>query len=105
VPSGGDAYLLKAILHDWEDDDAVRILRSCRAAVAEGGAVLVVERELGAPNASSDAKLSDLNMMVGVGGRERTGAQFAALFSAAGFAPAGTTSTAIGLSVFEGRPV
>jgi hypothetical protein len=105
VPEGADAYVLKAILHDWEDEDAVRILRRCRAAIAPGGAVLVVERDLGGPNEHADAKLSDLNMMVGVGGRERTGPQFAALFSAAGFAPAGTTSTAIGLSVFEGRPI
>ena len=104
VPEGADAYVLKAILHDWEDEAAVRILRRCRAAIAPGGTVLVVERDLGGPNEHADAKLSDLNMMVGVGGRERTGAQFAALFSAAGFAPAGTTPTAIGLSVFEGRP-
>ena len=105
VPEGADAYVLKAILHDWEDEAAVRILRRCRAAIAPGGTVLVVERDLGGPNEHADAKLSDLNMMVGVGGRERSGAQFAALVSAAGCAPAGTTPTAIGLSVFEGRPI
>ena len=103
VPAGGDAYLLKAILHDWEDEDALRILRSCRAAVVEGGAVLVVERELGAPNESPDAKLSDLNMMVGPGGRERTREQFAQLLSAGGFALERVVPTAIGLSVLEGR--
>lgn len=105
VPEGADAYLLKAVLHDWDDDDAVRILRRCREATAPGGAVLVVERDLGAPNESADAKLSDLNMMVGVGGRERTGADFASLFAAGGFALESTTRSAIGLSVFEGRPV
>jgi len=104
VPPGGDAYMLKAILHDWEDDDAVRILRRCRAAVSEGGMVLVVERELGAPNESSAAKLSDLNMMVGPGGRERTRDEFADLLSAGGFALQRVVPTAIGLSVFEGRP-
>lgn len=103
VPSGGDAYLLKAILHDWEDDDAVRILRSCRAAVVEAGAVLVVERELGGPNKSPDAKLSDLNMMVGPGGRERARDEFADLLSAGGFVLERVVPTAIGLSVFEGR--
>jgi hypothetical protein len=103
VPAGGDAYLLKAILHDWEDDDAVRILRSCRAAIAEGGAVLVVERELGAANENPDAKLSDLNMMVGPGGRERTREQFAELLCAGGFALDRVVPTAVGLSVFEGR--
>jgi hypothetical protein len=103
VPPGGDAYLLKAILHDWEDEDALRILHSCRAAVADGGAVLVVERELGAPNESPDAKLSDLNMMVGPGGRERAREEFAELLSAGGFALDRVVPTAIGLSVFEGR--
>ena len=104
VPEGADAYLLKAVLHDWEDDDAVRILRRCREAIASSGALLVVERDLGGPNEHADAKLSDLNMMVGAGGRERTRAEFAALFAAGGFALASTTPSAIGLSVFEGRP-
>jgi hypothetical protein len=105
VPEGADAYLLKAVLHDWEDEDAVRILRRCRAAIVEHGAVLVVERDLGAANENADAKFSDLNMMVGPGGRERTGDEFAALFAAGGFALQSTTPTAIGLSLFEGRPV
>jgi O-methyltransferase domain/Dimerisation domain len=105
VPEGADAYLLKAVLHDWEDEDAVRILRRCRTAIPDHGALLVVERDLGAANENADAKLSDLNMMIGPGGRERTGAEFAALFAAGGFALERTTPTAIALSVFEGRPV
>ncbi len=105
VPEGADAYVLKAVLHDWDDDDAVRILHRCREAIAPSGAVLVVERDLGGPNENADAKLSDLNMMVGVGGRERTGGDFASLFAAGGFALESTTPSAIGLSVFEGRPV
>jgi O-methyltransferase domain len=102
VPPGGDAYLLKAIVHDWEDEDAVRILRGVRTAIADDGAVLVVERELGAPNADPDAKFSDLNMMVGPGGRERTREEFATLFAEAGFALERVVPTAIGLNVFEG---
>jgi hypothetical protein len=102
VPPGGDAYLLKAIVHDWEDDDAVRILRNIRAAIADTGTVLVVERELGAPNENPDAKFSDLNMMVGPGGRERTGDELATLFAAGGFALERVVPTAIGLNVFEG---
>jgi hypothetical protein len=104
VPDGGDAYLLKAILHDWEDEEALRILRSCRAAVGADGALLVVERELGAPNANPDAKFSDLNMMVGPGGRERTRDEFAALLAGGGFVLERTVPTAIGLHVFEARP-
>jgi O-methyltransferase. len=102
VPPGADAYLLKAIVHDWEDDDAVRILRNVRAATADTGTVLVVERELGAPNENPDAKFSDLNMMVGPGGRERTRDELATLFAAAGFTLERAVPTAIGLNVFEG---
>jgi hypothetical protein len=104
VPPGADAYVLKAILHDWDDEDAVRILRSCRDAIAADGALLVVERELGAPNANPDAKLSDLNMMVGPGGRERTREEFADLVAEGGFTLQGTVPTALGLSVFEAHP-
>jgi O-methyltransferase domain/Dimerisation domain len=104
VPAGADAYLLKAILHDWDDEDALRILRSCRDAIAADGALLVVERELGAPNANPDAKLSDLNMMVGPGGRERTREELGDLLAEGGFALQRTVPTAIGVCVFEARP-
>jgi hypothetical protein len=104
VPDGADAYLLKAVLHDWEDDDALRILARCRAAILGHGALLVVERDLGAPNEDAEAKFADLNMLVGPGGRERTRDEFAALFAAGGFELVGVTRSAIGLSVFEGRP-
>jgi hypothetical protein len=104
VPEGADAYLLKAVLHDWEDDDALRILARCRAAIPAHGALLVVERDLGAPNENADAKLSDLNMMVGVGGRERTRDEFAELLARGGFALQSATPSAIGLSVFEAHP-
>jgi O-methyltransferase domain/Dimerisation domain len=102
APPDGDAYLLKAIVHDWEDDDAVRILRNVRSAAADGATVLVVERELGAPNENPDAKFSDLNMMVGPGGRERTRDELADLFAASGFALERVVPTGIGLNVFEG---
>ena len=104
VPAGADAYLLKAVLHDWEDDEALRILARCRAAIPDHGALLVVERDLGAPNENADAKLSDLNMLVGPGGRERTRDEFAALLRRGRLRAASATPSAIGLSVFEGRP-
>jgi hypothetical protein len=104
VPPGADAYVLKAILHDWEDDDALRILRRCREAIAPHGLLLVVERELGAPNENPDAKFSDLNMMVGPGGRERTRDEFADLLAAGGFELTRTVPIAMALSVLEARP-
>jgi hypothetical protein len=105
VPEGADAYMLKSVLHDWEDDEALAILARCRAAIPTDGALLVVERDLGAPNENADAKLSDLNMMIGPGGRERTRDEFARLFAAGGFELTNMTPSAIALSVFEGRPV
>lgn len=104
VPEGGDAYVLKMIVHDWEDAEAVRILRTCRAALAGDGVVVVVERELGRPNEALDVKLSDLNMLVAPGGRERTASEYGALLDAAGLELAGDTPTASGLHVLEARP-
>ncbi len=102
VPPGGDAYVLKAILHDWNDEDCVRILQTCRRAMTGGAALLAVERELGLPNECPDGKFSDLNMLAATGGRERTPEEYSALFSAAGFRFAGFTPSASGTGVFEG---
>jgi hypothetical protein len=104
APAGGDAYVLKAIHHDWEDAACVRILRVCRRAMADGAALLAVERELGPPNAHPNDKFSDLNMLVGPGGRERTPEEYAALFAATGFRFVDFTPSAVGTGVFEGRP-
>jgi len=105
VPPGGDAYVLKAIIHDWEDEESVAILRACRDAIAPGGALLVVERLLGEPNERPEAKFSDVNMMVAPGGRERTLEEYGALFEAAGFRLVGETPTSSGRSVIEAAPV
>jgi hypothetical protein len=102
VPAGGDAYLLKAILHDWVDAPCVQILRTCRQSMDEGASLLVVERELGRPNQDPDAKFSDLNMLVGPMGQERTPAEYAALFTTAGFRFVGFTPSAVGTGVYEG---
>jgi hypothetical protein len=104
IPAGGDAYVLKAIVHDWEDEESIAILRGCRAVVPDGGALLVIERVVGPPNTDPVAKLSDLNMLVAPGGRERTDDEFESLLAAAGFRLVGVTPTAAGLSVIEGAP-
>ncbi|HEX7311682.1 MAG TPA: methyltransferase [Gaiellaceae bacterium] len=104
VPEGGDAYLLKAILHDWEDAEAVAILEACRRAMRGDAMLLVVERILGPPNEGAAAKLSDLNMLVGPGGRERTLDDFAALFEAAGFRLEDETPTRSDLSILAATP-
>src|SRR3954470_5959678 len=99
VPRGGDAYVLKSIIHDWGDDEAIAILRTCAAALDGDAHVLLVERDLTAPAAS----WLDLQMLVMLGGRERTEDEYAALFRAAGLEPAGATPIGAGLSVFEAR--
>ena len=81
---GADAYLLKSILHDWPDDRCVEILRTCTASLNPGGVVLVIELVLGRRGQEIVAAFSDLNMLVLPGGRERTEAEYAALFGAAG---------------------
>lgn len=105
VPDGGDAYMLRAILHDWDDAEAAAILRSCRRAIGPEGRLLVLEWLIGPPNAGRDGKFSDLNMLVSPGGRERTREEYAALFAAVGFRLTAVFPTAIGLAVIEGAPV
>jgi hypothetical protein len=102
VPDGGDAYLLKWILHDWEDEEAAAILSTVRR---RGGTLLVVERTIGPPNENPEAKLSDLNMLVGPGGKERTVDEFGALFETTAYRLVSATPTPAGMYVIEGAPV
>jgi SAM-dependent methyltransferase len=85
VPEGADAYMLRAVIHDWDDDASIRILTVVRRALAEDGRVLIVERVIAPANEGRDAKFSDLNMLVGPGGRERTREEFAALLESSGW--------------------
>jgi hypothetical protein len=94
-----DAYLLKSILHDWEDPEATAILRSCRRAAPLQGVIVAVERLVAAPNEGPDAKFSDLNMLVAPGGRERTLGEFGALFAEAGWELVETTPLQSGFNV------
>ena len=84
VPPGADGYLLKYILHDWDDGQCLRILGHIRAAMAPEGRVLVVEHVVAPGNSPDWGKLLDINMMVLTGGKERTRAEFHDLFARAG---------------------
>jgi hypothetical protein len=83
VAEGGDGYIMRHILHDWSDEDAVKILTNCRKAMNPGGKVLVVEAVIQDGNEPSPFKLLDLTMLM-VGGKERTRIQFENIFSKAG---------------------
>jgi hypothetical protein len=92
VPPGGDAYLLSWVLHDWDDATTLRILGNCRAAMAGGSRLLVVEMVVpkpGQPNAAVFERLvrqTDLEMLAVVGGRERSAAEYEKLLTESGFA-------------------
>lgn len=100
IPVQADRYLLKSVLHDWDDAACGRLLARCREAMAPGSRLLVIERLLPAPAA---VRL-DLRMMVITGGRERMLADYEGLLGAAGFDLAGTTATASGFAVLDARP-
>ena len=85
VPNGGDAYILKSIVHDWDDASSISILRQCRAAINDGGRLLLVEQVLKGANESDSAKFADLMMLVMLGGRERNAGEFQRLCLEAGF--------------------
>lgn len=85
VPVGGDAYLLKWIVHDWDDEKALAILKNCHQAMPDNSRLLLIEQVISPGNEPSLGKLLDLNMLVMMGGRERTEAEFRSLLQAAGF--------------------
>ncbi|MEV7374541.1 methyltransferase [Streptomyces sp. NPDC090301] len=106
VPEGSDLYLMKSVLHDWTDEQAVTILGHCRAVLPPGGLVLIVEPVLpdtAGPDPETDSSaatdggvtyLSDLNMLVNIGGRERTRADFETLCHRAGLTVTSVTALA-----------
>jgi SAM-dependent methyltransferase len=101
VPTGADAYILKKVIHDWNDERAVRILRNCRDAMKPHGRVLVAETIIPPGNEPNTIKLIDANMLVVTGGVERTEAEYAALFTAAGLRLERVISTGQPISVLE----
>ncbi len=85
VPDGADAYILANVLHDWDDADSVRILATCRQAMAKDGRVLIIERLIpDDPARAIPVLLSDMTMLVVTGGQERTNAEYAELLAQAG---------------------
>jgi len=106
APAGCDAYILKHIIHDWDDERSAAILVNCRKAMTRGGRVLVIEMVVPAPNEPHFGKLLDLEMMAMTEqGRERTAEEFSALFARAGFRLARIVPTRALVSIVEGVPV
>ena len=84
VPSGGDAYMMKHIIHDWDDERAIKILKNIKQAMNPGARVLVLESVIVDGNGQDFGKLLDIEMLVSPGGKERTAAEYEELFSRAG---------------------
>jgi SAM-dependent methyltransferase len=96
---GGDLLLLANVLHDWHDEDAARILDSCRAALEPGGRIVIVDRVLPDGDEPHHGKGVDLNMLFNVGGRERSLGELTSLLAAAGLTLVAHQDTALAVSV------
>ncbi|MGV0750308.1 methyltransferase [Mycolicibacter minnesotensis] len=105
VPAGGDTYLLKTVIHDWDDEQSLAILHNVRAAISPGGKVLLFEMVLpeGAP--AHLGLVLDLEMLVAAGGQERTRREYAELLSQAGFELQRVIPTTSPLAIIEARAV
>jgi hypothetical protein len=101
VPSGGDAYLLRWIIHDWDDEKSLKILKNCHQAMPDRGKLLLVESIIPPGNDSSPAKFIDLIMLLMAGGRERTEEEYRSLLQASGFELTRVIPTPSMLSIIE----
>lgn len=104
VPSGADAYVMKAIIHGFNQEGALQILANVRRGITPEGRLLVVDRVVPSGNGRSPSKLADLQMLVMSGGRERTPIEFGDLFKAADFRLQEIHTTAAPQSIVEGVP-
>lgn len=105
VPAGGDAYIMKHIIHDWDDEHSIKILQNIRAAINEKGKVLIIEMVVPEGNEPSPSKALDLLMLVMEGGKERTAREYSMLLETSGFRLTKIVPTKSPYSVIEGEPV
>ena len=106
VPSGGDAYIMKHIIHDWDDEKAIAILKNCHQVMPENGKLLVVEDVIPPANQPSIGKLIDLEMLLMTsGGRERTETEFRELLAAAGFQLTRIVPVGVSANIIEGMKI
>jgi hypothetical protein len=104
VPAGGDAYLMRHIIHDWDDDKSLVILKNCRRVMAARAKLLVVENVIPPGNNPFFGKWLDVNMLVLPGGKERTREEYQTLYAAAGFRLSRVVPTRMEISIVEGEP-
>lgn len=105
LPPGGDIYVFKRVLHDWDDETCIGLLQSCRRVIPETGRVLIVDAVIPPGNDPHPAKIVDIVMLNILRGRERTESEFRALLTAAGFRLTQVIPTHSMLSIVEGVPM
>jgi hypothetical protein len=107
IPAGGDAYILKDIIHDWDDERAIDVLTNCRKAVRNEpkGKVLVIEKIIPPGNEPFAGKLTDITMLLMTGGRERTGPEYGTLLATAGLTVNRIVPTQSPASIIDAVPV
>ena len=105
VPFGSRSYMMKNVVHDWNDELALLILKSCRHAVPHDGVLLLVEYSVGDENTPSMGKTADMVMLTSTGGRERTVAEHRELLAAAGFWLAEVTPLDTDVMMLEAKPI
>jgi ubiquinone/menaquinone biosynthesis C-methylase UbiE len=105
VPAGGDAYIMKWIIHDWEDQKAITILKNCRQHMQPDSRLLIVDCVVPENDAPDFSKTFDLNMMVMTGGKERTKAEFEELLAAAEFKLLRVIPTDLPPCIVEAQPI
>ncbi len=103
VPDDGDVYVMKVILHDWDDCTSIDILQTCRRAMSPTATLIVIERVVGPPNENPEGKFSDLNMMVQYAALERTRQEFHNLLKSGGFEMTEVVPTRSPLSIIVGQ--
>lgn len=101
IPSGADLLTIKLVLHDWNDDQVVKIMKNCRDAMNRSARMLVIEGIVGDANHFTNANVTDLNMLVGPSGVERRVDEYQRLFGQAGFKLERTIPTTSNVSIME----
>jgi len=105
VPAGGDCYVIKGVLHDFDDDRCVTILGNCRRAMTADGCIVIANQDLPSPIDGPHPNLTmDVHMMALLGGRERSAPEWSALFRRAGLRVSDTMQTDVGFTLLHGSP-
>jgi SAM-dependent methyltransferase len=105
IPAGRDLYVLKSVIHGWDDERAAKVLQNCRNAMQADARLLLIERIVSAGRESIPAKVNDVIMLTVTGGEERTEAEFVHLLERTGFSLSSLIPTSSGFGLIEGRPV